>query len=135
VGSVIEGPFQKKEDEEPLTFARLTEANLSRCIRWHGAHGVQDPSWSVADWSNAMAGEAGEVCNEVKKLKRLETGMQQHGNVPGSRMAAVKKIGKEIGDTALYLNLLAARLGLRMEDCIRYAFNQVSEREGFPERL
>lgn len=94
-----------------------------------------DPEWSVADWSNAAAGEMGEVCNEVKKLKRIETGMQQHGNVPVSREAAIARVGKEIGDTTIYLNLLAARCGLTLQECIRVAFNGVSEREGFPERL
>lgn len=40
-----------------------------------------------------------------------------------------------IGDTVVYLDLLAQRLGLRLEDCVRDTFNRISEREGFPERI
>jgi NTP pyrophosphatase (non-canonical NTP hydrolase) len=121
--------------KKDFSFAEFTAVNLERAKRWHGADGVMDPSWSISDWSNAAAGEMGEVCNEVKKLKRIDTGMQQHGNVPASRDAAIERIGKEIGDTAIYLNLLAARVGLTLQECIRAAFNGVSVREGFPERL
>lgn len=133
--SLYDTKVEIKPAPRDLTFKAVTDTNLARCIRWHGPQGVHDESWAIADWSNAMAGEAGEVCNAVKKLKRLTTGMQQHGNVPESIEAAIQHIGKEIGDTFLYLNLLAARLGLRMEDCIREAFNGVSVREGFPERI
>lgn len=44
-------------------------------------------------------------------------------------------VATEIGDTVVYLDLLAQRLGLSLEKCIRDTFNRVSEREGFPERL
>jgi NTP pyrophosphatase (non-canonical NTP hydrolase) len=112
-----------------MTFKEVTAINIRRSRRW--MHGVD---WSVVDWSNAMAGEAGEVCNAVKKLRRIECGMRQL-NGPVSREDAVVRISKEIGDTFLYLNLLANHLGLTMEDCIRHAFNETSDKESFPERL
>lgn len=114
-----------------LTFEKVREINIARCNRWH-AGGIEE--WSVVDWSNAMAGEAGEVCNAVKKYRRVEGNMVQSKG-PQTLEEATAAIATEIGDTFLYLQLLAARLGLRMEDCVVDTFNRVSEREGFPERL
>jgi hypothetical protein len=37
-------------------FHQVREQNVSRLARWHG----DDNDWSLADWSNAMCGEAGE---------------------------------------------------------------------------
>lgn len=121
--------------KEPLTFVALAATNRQRAERWH-----KGPlsTWSVTDWSNATAGEMGEICNAVKKLRRIECDMQQHAGdsaAPADREQAVKKIGKEIGDTLTYLDLLAQSLGLSLEDCVRETFNAISEREGFPEKL
>ena len=52
-----------------LTFDAVRRANLSRTTKWHPG-GLDE--WSATDWACAMAGEAGEVCNEVKKLRRIE---------------------------------------------------------------
>ena len=41
----------------------------------------------------------------------------------------------EIADTALYLDLLAARAGIDLGAAIVRKFNRVSEKHGFPERL
>lgn len=118
-----------------MNFEEFRIANAFRQRRWHGGGAAE---WSVVDWSNASAGEMGEACNAVKKLRRLELKMQQHAGdkpVPETMDAARQAVAKEIGDTVTYLDLLAQHLGLRLEDCVRKAFNQVSEREGFPERL
>lgn len=125
-------PVLRRGEQSSRTFEEVRAINVARCIRWHGPAGVHD--WSVVDWSNAMAGEAGEVCNAVKKYRRVENNMVQKEG-PQDLDAARDKIAMEIGDTFLYLQLLAEHLGLRIEDCIVNTFNRVSEREGFPERL
>lgn len=112
-------------------FGHVASVNLDRALRWH-PDGLE--SWSLADWAVAMAGEAGEVCNAVKKHKRIEQALQQ-ANGPRSMQEAEEDIAMEIGDTFMYLDLLAQRLGRRLADCVRATFNRVSEREGFPERL
>ena len=116
-----------------LTFERFRITNATRCARWHDGFPEGD-SWSLADWSNAVAGEAGELCNVIKKIRRRETGHRPGTNDPPlfelTQMAA-----DEIGDVVAYLDLLATRMGLRLEDCIRDKFNAVSIREGHPERL
>lgn len=115
----------------PLTFAEVSSVGLDRAMLWHPG-GLDE--WTVSDWACAMAGEAGEVCNAVKKLRRIETGAQQTKG-PRTREEAVAEIAKEIGDTYLYLDLLAQRLGIDIAEAIRSTFNRVSEREGFPQRL
>lgn len=118
-----------------LTFDEVTAVNLARCNRWH-KNGISD--WSVSDWAVAMAGEAGEVCNAVKKLRRVEdeiANISDEGRLLATKGDAIAKIGEEIADAFLYLNLLACRLGLSLSDEVVRKFNRTSERYGFPERL
>jgi NTP pyrophosphatase (non-canonical NTP hydrolase) len=116
-----------------LTFAKVSQTNLERAREWHKG-GLEE--WSVSDWGVAMAGEAGEVCDAIKKLRRIECQVASENiSQPVDRMAAIKAIEQEIGDTFIYLDLLAQRLGINIEDAIRNTFNRVSEREGFSYRL
>jgi hypothetical protein len=114
-----------------LTFAEVSAVNRARCRRWHKGFPVD--GWTGADWSNAVAGEAGEACNVVKKLRRAECGIAQAAGV--SRDELVAALAVEIGDTFLYLDLLAQHYGLDLAACVVGTFNRVSAREGFPERL
>lgn len=116
-----------------LTFEHFRNTNLERALLWHKG-GLQE--WSVAEWTVAMAGEAGEVCDAVKKLRRIECAVASNNTrQPENATDALLNIAKEIGDTAVYLDLLAQRLGLKLEDCVRSTFNRISEREGMPQRL
>ena len=92
-----------------LTFSKLHEVNKSRCTEVF--HTIDE--WNPAEWSNAMAGEAGETCNKTKKLLRGE-------DIP------LEDIGKEIADTIIYADLLATRLGINLEQAIINKFNEVS---------
>ena len=85
-------------------------------------------------WGLAAAGEMGECCNALKKLWRHDNGIQQNAESP-DRERLLQSVATEIGDTVVYLDLLAQRLGLNLADCIRDTFNRISVREGFPERL
>lgn len=112
-----------------MTFEEFAETNIARCRRWH------DPkAWSAQMWCLAAAGEMGECCNAIKKLHRHDTGVQQRAE-SGDRAKLMKAIANEIGDVVVYLDLLAWRLGLSLENCVRDTFNRISVREGFPERL
>lgn len=118
-----------------LTLKKINTINKRRCKRWHDS-GIDN--WSISDWAVAMAGEAGEICNAVKKLNRLRDNLPSK-NDPGRQIDTVaeakEKIGEEIADTFLYLDLLAIRLGLNMEKEIIKKFNAVSKKYNFPERL
>lgn len=119
---------------EPLTFHQVRVVNRARSHRWHG-----DKQWSIADWAVAFAGEAGEVCNAVKKLRRVEDALANISADPKraitSRQQAIKAIGEELADTFMYMDLLAQSMGIDLEEEIKRKFNAVSERYEFPERL
>jgi NTP pyrophosphatase (non-canonical NTP hydrolase) len=120
---------------EALTFRDVTAVNLARCNRWHPG-GIED--WTPERWAVAMAGEAGEVCNALKKLFRIEdeiANISDPDRQLSTRSEAVAKIGEEIADTFLYLNLLACRLAIDLPTEIRAKFNSTSEKYGFPERI
>jgi NTP pyrophosphatase (non-canonical NTP hydrolase) len=110
---------------------RLREQNLSRVFRWHPPETRQ---WLGPEWANAMQGEAGEAGNVAKKLQRAED------NVTGNRddedrAALLDKLADEIADTLIYLDLLAAHYGINIASATTRKFDEVSIREGFPERL
>lgn len=107
----------------------ISVISFARALRWH-PDGLE--SWSLSDWGIALAGEVGELCNVIKKQNRVRDGMQQRAVRKEELQTMIKM---EIGDVYIYLDLLARRAGLNLEDCIRDTFNRISEREGFPERL
>lgn len=122
-----------------LTFRDVSLINAQRASRWHRGFPKSEDGWVGSDWSNAMAGEAGETCNVVKKLRRIETSIQQMvmvGYTPAQTQdLLMAKLAIEIGDTFLYLDLLAQFYGLDLAECVVETFNRVSRREGFPERI
>lgn len=111
--------FEQQGFPQPqLTFSRLRELGYARAVTaFKHENGLTD--WSPAEWSNAMAGECGEACNLTKKLLR-----------DGPEAINLEDLGDEIADVVIYADLLATRLGLRLEDCIRRKFNKVSQRVG-----
>lgn len=115
-----------------LSFKQLRKANLKRAKRWH-PKGLND--WSVNDWLVAFGGEAGEALNAGKKYRRIVSSVQQNGNVPANVKEAKENIMKEIADTLIYADLVAARLGMSLEDAIIEKFNEISIRENMPDRL
>lgn len=107
----------------PLTFNRLRDTNVGRCEE------VFHPllSWSPAEWAVAMAGECGEVCNVVKKLRRLQDGTNTAKD-PQTFQECKDLIAAELADTVIYADLLAARLCIDLGDAIKSKFNVVSDR-------
>ncbi len=113
--------------DQGLDLRVLRRASVKRCAESFGT--CRD--WSPADWSNAMAGEAGEllevllplitkvnaICNLTKKVQR------------GDEMS-LEEIGKEIADVVIYADLLSHRLGIDLSDAVRMKFDEVSARVG-----
>ena len=112
-----------------MRFAEFTELNTLRCEIWHP--GFPNEDWNLADWSNAMCGEAGEAANVVKKIRRWEsTGKQGALDAPPAEL--LDQLADEIGDVYAYLDLLATKAGIDIEKAIVRKFNRVSIREGWP---
>jgi NTP pyrophosphatase (non-canonical NTP hydrolase) len=124
-----------EETNRPLTtdyhnITHISNVNLKRCLRWH-PEGID--SWSLSDWAVALAGEAGELCNVVKKLNRNRDGLV--GNKGESDAQLIDALKAEAADVYLYLDLFAQRVGFDLAEAVRAKFNAVSERIGAPERL
>lgn len=85
-----------------LSFDALRKANVARCEE------VFFPlfDWSPTDWATAMAGECGEACSLIKKLRRGDS-------IPTPLIAA------ELADVVAYVDLLAARLGIDLGEAVR----------------
>ena len=113
-----------------LTFDWLRIKNVQRCEDVF--HPLND--WSASDWACAMAGECGEACNAVKKLKRCETKTNTVKD-PQTPEECVKAIGKELADIVIYTDLLAAHLGIDLGQVVIEKFNEVSDRMGSYQRL
>lgn len=114
-----------------LSFAALRSANVRRCEQVF--HGVNE--WSPTDWGNAMAGEVGEACNLIKKLRRLgptpETIPAVESQAGQACLAEFRKdIGKELADVVTYADLLAERLGIDLGLAVAEKFNEVSRKKG-----
>jgi NTP pyrophosphatase (non-canonical NTP hydrolase) len=130
-----------------LTFDELRAANVKRCNTAF-PHKLID--WSLQDWSNAMAGEAGETCNVTKKIRRGDFAMSEAKLIDltpeGPKLLAlaedvdiesyVRTVGdpvqsilaEEIADVVCYADLLAARAGIDLGEAVRRKFNKVSEK-------
>lgn len=117
-----ESSEQKSSD---LTFEALNETNTERCEDVF--HTINH--WSPTDWACAFAGEAGEVCNAVKKLRRLDDGTNTAKD-PQTAEEAIQAIAMELADTIIYADLLATRLGIDLSKAIIQKFNIVSIRMG-----
>jgi NTP pyrophosphatase (non-canonical NTP hydrolase) len=118
-----------------LSFKEFSIINGSRCRRWHKG-GIEE--WSITDWATAFVGEVGEACNAIKKLRRIEDGaanINDPGRQLDDREQALASIGEELADAFIYLDILAQRLGVNLEEAIKAKFNKTSKRYGFPERL
>jgi NTP pyrophosphatase (non-canonical NTP hydrolase) len=113
-----------------LTFSALRAVNVTRCKKWHPPDSTP---WNAADWSNATCGEAGEMANVIKKIRRHETGAVNQGDPSLEELR--KMAAAEIADVVIYADLLADYLGVNLGEAIREKFNKTSVKFGFPERL
>lgn len=95
-------------------------------LRYHNARRTRESfgskkGFSTLYLSNAAAGEMGEVCNVVKKMERKHLKKDQN---------QASKLGGEIADVIIYLDLLAEKNGLDLGTEIQRKFNIVSRRVG-----
>ena len=110
------------------TFSRH---NASRSSSPEGFNHKLD-SWSIAEWTNALCGEAGEAANVAKKMIR------HRDNVSGNMKAEDKDVDKlrerlasEIADVIIYADLTMQALGLDTASVLRDTFNAKSEKMGY----
>jgi NTP pyrophosphatase (non-canonical NTP hydrolase) len=118
VGKITRGGLNKVM----LTFQNFSHYNRKRCIESF----KEDPAeYPMEYWALGLAGEAGEVAQEVKRLKDAV----RIGDEP-ARQKALENLKKEIGDVLPYLDMLAQCLGYPLEYLTAKKFNEVSDRRG-----
>lgn len=120
---------------QALTFRALRRANLHRLPQFKDGKGRPchariegkpwGHDWALSQWANAVAGEVGEACNLIKKIERGDFDLDE----------AREKLGHEIADAIIYLDLLAHRAGIDTDAAITEKFNAVSERVGATTRI
>ena len=111
-----------------LNLSDLRNANLARCEIPNESFFHPIKSWSPTDWATALAGECGELCNLVKKMRRI---VSEPENLPHNEditpyALLVKAAAEEMADTLIYLDLLAARLHINLSDAVIRKFNKDS---------
>jgi NTP pyrophosphatase (non-canonical NTP hydrolase) len=107
----------------------FSQRNRERCESSNGfSHQLSD--WSLSDWGVALAGECGEMCNVIKKLNRYRDGIA--GNKK-SKEQLMEDLKQEIGDIAVYLDLLAQAIGCDLEVLREEVLQKKSAEIGYKE--
>jgi len=104
---------------DPTSFDTLHEANK---LRQGESYTERTGSWISSDWAASLAGEVGEFCNLVKKLRRGD-------QVPSEELA------RELADVIIYAELNASYHGIDLAKAVVSKFNEVSQRVGSKIRL
>lgn len=115
-----------------MDFEELRNANVTRCEEsFHSIDG-----WTPSEWSNAMAGEVGEACNLTKKMARVWPSNRLIKQWDKKTLEQLEsELALELADVVIYADLLATRIGRRLEDCVREKFNMKSAEIGSAVRL
>jgi NTP pyrophosphatase (non-canonical NTP hydrolase) len=114
-----------------MDLSELRAANLARAPYWSPL-GLE--VWTPLEWAGAMCGEAGEAANVAKKMRQLEQGIPTR---EGERelVELTGRLGEELADTLIYLDLLAARCGIDLSQAVRAKFNATSDEFNMPVKL
>src|ERR1700684_2841352 len=100
-----------------MTFKTFQEENAKRCeTMYHSVKG-----WPIENWCLAIAGEAGELCNLVKKCIRGDFTVQEKR----------AEILKEVADVITYCDLLCSFLDADTGNEVYKKFHEVSKRIGY----
>lgn len=106
-----------------MDFETLRAANQERHIEW--ARGSDVP---LSFRGLELAGEAGEACNELKKLERHRLGM-----VGGKD--ELESLKEELADVLVCVDLIAMDLDIDLGEALKAKFNKTSEKYDLATRL
>lgn len=113
----------KNPKAQKISFSNLRKVNSARCEDVF--HPIDE--WSPAEWGLAVVGEVGELCNVIKKIRRIQDGTNTPKD-PQTVEECRTLAAKEAADAVIYLDLLCARLRIDLGEAIRQKFNEVSDR-------
>lgn len=78
------------------------------------------PAPTLSFRGNELAGEVGELCNLLKKIERKRLGLR------GGIDVNARDLANEMADVLICLDLLAADLGIDLEDAVSVKFDLTS---------
>jgi len=111
---------------------KLMKVTKARCEASDGFN-LKIDDWTIADWMCGLAGETGELANEIKKLRRHELGVKKEKR---SKEEIMKAIESEIPDVLIYLMMICNKLDVDPWELTRKKFNEVCDKLGYSgERL
>lgn len=113
--------MHQKPITNALTFEELRQKNIARQPLFKNkkgelVHPTGADTWTISDYYTALEGEAGEAGNIIKKIRRGDFTLEE----------AKVDLGKELADTLIYLDLLAAKCGIDLHAVTVGKFNEVS---------
>lgn len=100
-----------------LMFREFQEMNRTRCDE--AFHPTKE--WPIQNWALAIAGEAGELCNLVKKVIRGDFTLEEKR----------QEILEEIADVMTYCDLAMTHLDADTATELMAKFDKVSARIGY----
>lgn len=95
----------------------LRRANEIRQREWWSEDA---PAPTLSFRGNELAGEVGELCNLLKKIERKRLGLR------GGIDVNTRDLANEMADVLICLDLLAADLGIDLEDAVSVKFDLTS---------
>lgn len=109
--------------------ASLDQAITKRRPEWFHKLGTNEQTEiSLSFRGCELAGEAGEACNEIKKLERTRLGM-------AGGKDDTTDLAKELGDVVICAALVAREAGIDLDTAVREKFNETSDKYGFETKL
>jgi NTP pyrophosphatase (non-canonical NTP hydrolase) len=96
-------------------YTNLRDANQARHAEWF------NKPVSLLFRATELAGEAGELCNAIKKLERERLG------VKGTK-ATLEQVAEEIADVVIAADLLAMQFNISMAEAVQAKFNATSKK-------
>ncbi|WP_300009626.1 MazG-like family protein [uncultured Roseobacter sp.] len=107
----------------------LRKSNQARQDAWPGGEEID-----LAFRGLELGGEAGELLNKLKKLTRLDRGIQgqKAEEIAGQRGHLLRDIAEELADVVICADLIAMHLGIDLAPEIPAKFDKTSRKNGIP---
>ena len=113
-----------------LDLAELREKNETRANEWRRDRTTQSRT-PLTFSTTELAGEVGELCNEIKKVER-----KTYGLAGGKTLEeAFPKICEELADVVICADLIGMKLGINLPSIVRDKFNKTSDKNGMTTKL
>ncbi|MCP4078901.1 MAG: MazG-like family protein [Pirellulaceae bacterium] len=101
-----------------MSFDILRKSNEARHLEWAGGESLPLSFRGVE-----LGGEAGEACNEIKKIERIRLGL-----VGGKEDLGA--LADELADVIICADLIAMDLGIDLGEAVAKKFNRTSTKYG-----